>query len=169
MAGVTAEISLEINATLAGSNDLGSPRLKLSPIQEVLQLTAGTDTIGKADLLFSDTRTLAASATENLDLAGVLVNAFGATITAAEIVAIFVKAKATNANSVIVGNVANGFVGPLGATGTYAIKPGEYFLAVSASGWPVTAATADLLKLANGAGGTSVDYDIVIIGRASAA
>lgn len=169
VAGVTASVELRIKAALAGTNDLGTPRLNIDPIEEILQIVAGTDATNKCDLLFSDTRTLAASATENLDLAGVLANAFGATITAAEIVLIFIRAKAANTNSVIVGNVTNGFVGPLTATGTYTIKPGEYFLAVSKSGWGVTAATADLLKIANSGGTTGVDYDVLIIGRTVAA
>jgi hypothetical protein len=115
--------------------------------------------------LFKDTRTIAASASENLDLTGVLTDAFGATVANAEVIAIYVKAAAANTNSVIIGNVANGFVGPLGATGTYTVLPGDFFLATSQAGWAVTAATGDLLKIANSAGGTSVTYDVVIIGR----
>ena len=115
--------------------------------------------------MFKDTRTLAASGTENLDLAGVLVDAFGATATSAEIIAIYVKAAAGNTNNVVIGNVTNGFVGPLGATGTYTVSPGDFFLATSRAGWAVTAATADLLKITNSAAGTPVTYDVVIIGR----
>lgn len=170
MAGVEASISLSIAAKLIGSADLGNPTQRLDPILEALSLTQGTDTLGKADLLFADSRTLAASASENLDLAGVLQNAFGATFTAAEIVLLFVKAKATNVNNVVVGGAAsNAFVGPLGATGLYTIKPGEYFFALSKSGWAVTGGTADLLKVLNGGAGTWVDYDIVVIGRSVAA
>ncbi|HKF95097.1 MAG TPA: hypothetical protein VKB96_10975 [Gammaproteobacteria bacterium] len=169
MAGVTADIGLNISASLVGTGDLGNPRLQIAPVREALQLLPGTLTVGQADIMFADTRTLAASATENLDLTGTLINAFGATINAAEIVMIYIKAAKANVNSIIVGNVANGFVGPLGATGQYTIKPGEYYLAVSASGWGVTAATADLLKILNGGAGTAVSYDVVIIGRTVAA
>jgi hypothetical protein len=169
MAGVRAQIKIAIDAALYGSADLGTPVLELDGISDIIQFEPGTDTMGKADLLFSDQRTLAASATENLDLSGVLIDAFGTVITAAEIVAIYIKAAVANVNSVIVGNVANGFVGPLGATGTYTIKPGETFVAASQSGWPVTAATADLLKIANSAAGSAVVFDIVIVGRSVAA
>ena len=169
MAGVNAEISLSIKAQQIGTADLGSPRMTLDPISEILQFTSGTDTVGKADLLFSDTRTLAASATEDLDLAGVLLDAFGNTITAAEIVAIFVKAAPANTNSVVIGGAETPFAGPLGATGTYAVKPGEYYLATSRSGWAVTPSTGDLLKIANSGAGTGVSYDLVIIGCSAAA
>jgi hypothetical protein len=169
MAGVNAEIELRIKAQQVGTADLGSPRMTIDPIHELLQLTGGTAAVNQVDILFSDTRTLAASATEDLDLAGVLADAFGATITAAEIVAIFIKAAAANTNSVIVGAATAPFAGPLGATGTYTIKPGEYYLAVSRSGWAVGAGATDDLKIANSAGGTGVDYDIVILARTVAA
>jgi hypothetical protein len=168
---VNAEISLSINAQQVGSGDLGSPRMTLDPISEVLQLTSGTDAVNKANILFSDTRTLAASANGDLDLAGALADAFGATIAAAEIVAIFFKAHSGNTNNVNVTRPAsNGFGGPFLAAGDgVSIKPGEYALFVSESGWAVTAGTGDLLNVANSAGTTGVDYDVVIIGRTVAA
>jgi len=169
MAGVNAQIDLRITAQQVGTADLGSPRMTIDPISEILQFSSGTDTVGKANILFSDTRQLAASATEDLDLAGVLTDAFGATITAAEVVAIFIKAHATNTNSLIVGAATQPFAGPLGALGTYTIKPGEYYLATSQSGWAVGAGATDDLKIANSAGGTVVDYDVIIIGRTAAA
>lgn len=171
MAGVNAEISLAIAATLIGSGDLGNPKLKIDEIRELLQFTPGTDTVGKANLLFADTRTLSASANEDLDLAGSLASAFGATITMAEVVAIFVRAAVGNTNDVrLTRPASNGFAGPFLAAGDgVAIKPGEWQLFASRSGWAVTAGTGDLINLANSAGGTSVSYDILVIGRSVAA
>lgn len=170
-AGVTAEIALNIKASLAGSNDLGTPKFPIDGVSNLIQLSAGTAAVNQANILFADTRTLAASANEDLDLAGVLTNAFGATITAAEIVAIYVKAAASNTNNVNVSPAAaNGFNGPFLAAGDgVAVKPGEWQLFVSQTGWAVTAGTGDLLNVANSSSGTSVDYDIVIIGRTVAA
>lgn len=164
MPGVTGEIAVSLNVTQVGTADLGNPTVKAA-ISELFQFTAGNAALGTADVMFKDTRTLAASGTENLDLAGVLVDAFGATATSAEIIAIYVKAAAANTNNVVIGNVTNGFVGPLGATGTYTVSPGDFFLATSRAGWAVTAATGDLLKITNSAAGTPVTYDVVIIGR----
>lgn len=171
MAGVTAEINLSIKAALTGTNDLGSPKLALDPISEVMQLSPGTDGVNKANILFSDTRTLSASANEDIDLAGSLSSAFGATITAAEIVAIYVKAASGNTNNVNVTRPAsNGFAGPFLATGDgMAVRPGEYVLLTSQTGWAVTAGTGDLINIANSAGTTGVTYNIVIIGRTIAA
>lgn len=170
MAGVRGEIGFHLNLTQVGSNDLGSPNLKLD-IAKLLTLYEGTDATNKADLFFSDTRTLAASGTEDLDLAGVLTSAFGATIAAAEVVAIFIAAAAGNTNNVNVTRPAsNGFIGPFLAAGDgISVKPGEWAALVSQSGWAVTAATGDLLTITNSAGSTGVTYDIVIVARTVAA
>lgn len=170
MAGVNASIAVSLDAVLTGASDLGNPKQRVQ-IAEALEFLAGTDAVNKADLLFADTRTLAASATENLDLAGGLSNAFGAVFTAAEIVAIYIKASAANTNAVRFGPASsNGFVGPFAdATDRLNVLPGEWHLLVSQKGWAVTAGTGDLLTVLNAAGGTSVTYDIVIIGRTVAA
>lgn len=169
MAGVTAKIALQIFAELEGTGDLGNPAVKNTVFKEV-KFIPGTDTTGKADVMFSDTRTLNASATEDLDLTGSLTNAFGATIAQAEVVALYIAAADTNTNNVLVGNATtNGFVGPIGATGVLTLKPGEFVCFTSQTGWAVTAGTGDLLKVANSAGGTSVKYSILIIGRTVAA
>lgn len=170
VAGVTASISVNIQAVQAGTGDLGTPRAPVN-VNALLQLVAGTDTTQKADILFADTRTLAASATENLDLAGVLAGALGGTITAAEVVAIYVKAAAENTNNVVAfGAASNAFNGPLsGTTPKLTLAPGDFALLTSKSGWGVTAGTGDLLLVANSAAGTSVAYDIVIICRSVAA
>jgi len=170
-AGVTARISVELAASLTGSNDLGTPKLKLADIAKVLELAPGTAATDEANILFSDTRTIAASGNEDIDLAGSLSSAFGATITAAEIVAIYIAAASGNTNNVQVTRPAsNGFIGPFLAAGDgVAIKPGEYQLLVSGSGWAVTAGTGDLINIANSSSGTGVTYDLVIIGRTTAA
>ena len=64
----------------------------------------------------------------------------------------------------------NGFIGPFLAAGDgIGVKPGEYVPLVSQSGWAVTAGTGDLLTITNSGSGTSVTYDIVIVGRTVAA
>ena len=164
-------VDLRISAKIAGdvsvSADLGDPKKTLN-VNSILELVTGT-TAGKADLVFADTRTLTASSSENLDLAGGLTDAFGAAITFAEIVAILVKPAAASANNVLVGGAAsNGFATPFGdATDVVKVTPGGLFMLVSDTGYAVTASTADILKVANGGSGTSVTYDIVIVGRSA--
>lgn len=170
MAGVVASIGLSIEATLTGASDLGAPKQAVK-LSELVQFAAGTDAVGKADILFADTRTLAASGTENLDFAGGLTDALGGTVVAAEIVAIFIRAAAGNTNDIRFGPASeNGFIGPFAdEADRLNVKPGEFQLLVSRKGWPVTATTADLLTVLNSAAGSSVTYDVVVLGRTAAA
>lgn len=125
----------------------------------------------QADLVWGDTRTLAASATEDLDLAGVLTATLGGTVTFARIKAIMVSASPLNTNNVVVGGAAtNTWVGPFGAaTHTHSVQPGGCYFAAApgATAWPVTAGTADLLKIANSSGGTQVIYTIMLVGASA--
>lgn len=169
MAGVNAVITVGVNAKQTGAADLGTPGILVNLMKEI-DFTPGTLTAGQANVLFSDTRTLAASATENLDLAGVLADALGATITAAEVLAIFIAAHAANTNDVqLTRPAANGVPLFLAASDGLAIGPGDVFLFTNRKGVTVTAATGDLLTLTNSAGTTGVDYDIIVIGRTAAA
>lgn len=170
MPGVSATIDLLIAAKLAGTADLGTP---VAPVrlEKHLQITAGTDALGKADILWADERNLAASATENIDLAGVLAGLLGSTITAAEITAIYIEANEGNTNDVVVfGAASNPFNGPLsGTTPKIAVGPGDFALITNRKGWTVTAATGDIILVANSAAGTAVTYKIILLGRTIAA
>lgn len=165
-------ISLAVNAsaTLTSALDLGTGSAPQT-LSRSMALTSGT-TAGKADKVFSDRRTLAASATEDLDLAAVLLDAFGATITFARVKGIVIAAAAANTNNVVIGGAAtNPWATLLSATGTVTLRPGA-FIAVGtgtadATGYAVTAGTGDLLKVLNSAAGTSVTYDIHIIGASA--
>lgn len=169
MAGVTATIALNIDATLTGTGDLGNPKQRVT-ISEELALLAGTDAINKADLMFQDTRTLAASGTEDLDLAGVLATAFGATITAAELVLLYVKAHDANTNNVNVTRPAsNGVPIFLAAGDGRGIKPGQHMVILDEGGIAITVATGDLITITNSGGMTGVTYDVLIIARSVAA
>lgn len=166
---VEATINLGLKVTQTGTGDLAQPKVSFE-VNNALTFTGGTDAITKADVMYSAKRTLAASASENLDLAGVLVDALGATVTAAEIVTIYVTAQSNNTNNVVIGGAAsNAFNGPLSNNGTYSLEAGEAVVFTSKKGWAVTPATGDLLKIANSGSGSSVTYSIVIIGRTVAA
>lgn len=127
----------------------------------------------QANQVFTDERTLGASASEDLDLAASLTNAFGQTLTFTIVKAIVVAAAAGNTNNVLVScPAANGFVTPfLAASDGLTIRPGGLALLVArdATGYAVTAGTGDLFHFANSAGSTGVTYEIFIIGVATAA
>lgn len=139
-------------------------------LQNLFALASGVGA-GQADRIFSDQRTIAPSGTDDLDLTGTLVDIFGATISMARVKLIEVRAAAANVNNVVIGAAAaNQFFGPYGAnTHTENVRPGGLSLkiATDATAWVVTAGTGDLLRIANGGAGTSVVYDIVIIGASA--
>ncbi len=132
------------------------------------QLLASGTGANQASNIFHDRRTLTASSTENLDLAGALTNKFGTTLTFTKIKAIVIHAASGNTNNVLVGGAAsNQFINWVSdPTDVIVVRPGGTFILVApdATAYAVTAATGDLLKIANSAGSTSVTYDVVIIG-----
>lgn len=154
---------------LTGTPDLGEAKAQFQGfVDTVMQSGTGDN---QADKVFADTRTLASSANEDLDLAGgSLVDPLGAPVTFAKVKAIIVRAAAGNTNNVVVGGAAaNAFQGGFGAANdTHAVPPGGVFLASAPkAGWAVTPGTGDLLRIANSGGGTSVQYDIEIIGTSA--
>jgi len=177
---LTSKLSLSVTADYTKALDLASGKVPLSKIYQAV-LNTGT-AVGQADLIFHDQRTLAPSATEDLDLAGVLADAFGTTLTFVRVKGLIVAALGvTDANGVVITpNVNNVVVGAaagapwttlLNSTGTVTLRPGTFFAAVAGAtdniGYAVTATTADLLKVANSAGSTSVTYDVIVIGASA--
>lgn len=166
-AGVTADVQAIVKGRYTGSNDLGTPTFAFDQVR-TSQFTPGT-AAGAADRVFSDERTLSASATENLDLAGTLVDPLGATLTFVKVKAIVIYAAAANTNNVCIGAAAsNTFVGPfLDATDGVCVKPGGMLVISDPVGWSVTASTADILKVTNSSSGTGVTYKVIIIGASA--
>lgn len=163
---LSTKIIVSLAAALTSAGDLGNISQSVAT-GRTFSLTDGTGA-NQANKIFGDTRTLAASASESLDLAGGLTDAFGASITFTKIKAIVVIAAAGNTNNVVVGGAASlGFSTPFGdASDTINVLPGGAFVLVApgANAYAVTAATGDLLKIANSSSGTGVTYDIVLVG-----
>lgn len=168
---LTTDISLSLLATLTKAIDLTGPLEYPLDYSQRVQLTTGT-AAGQADVMFTDTRTINASSSEDLDLVGTLTDAFGTTFSPARIKALMVKAAAGNTNNVVVGGAsATQWAALLGTTGTVTLRPGAFFAAVAgaadATGYVSAAGSTDLLKVANSSSGTSVTYDIVVIGASA--
>jgi hypothetical protein len=161
------KISLELRGKYEALRDVANAAQEIN-LRRGLDVTPGTGS-GQADLLFMDTRTLAASGTEDLDLAGGLTDAFGATLTHVEVVALMISAAAGNTNNVLVGGAAsNAWAALFGASNdVLVLKPGATAMVFCDAGYAVTAGTGDLLKIANSAGSTGVTYTIAVIGRSA--
>lgn len=161
----SAELLVKFTANQTGLNDQGNP-VFAPELRKLLQFTNGTNA-DQADLLFTDTRTIAISTNDDIDLAGVLTSAFGAVITNAEIVGLVISNKSLT-QTLTVGAGANPWISWLIATGDgIKIPPRGVFVLFSpdAAGLgAVVAGTGDILRIANGAGATA-DYDLAILGR----
>lgn len=166
--GLTSSIAMAVNATLTGTaTALGTPSSPAT-LSRPVELATGTGA-GQADKMFSAIRTIAPSANDDLDLNNVLLDAFGVAIVLARVKGLFISAALANSNNVVIGAAgANPWITLLNATGTITLRPGEsigcYSGVADATGHVVTGGTGDILRVANGGAGTSVDYSIVIIG-----
>ena len=164
-----ANISVSVSALHTSASDFTTSSAPLSRMyQQIFTEGTGAD---QANRIFHDQRTLAASATEDLDLAGVLLDSFGAAITFARIRGLVVAAALANTNNVIVGGAAtNTFVNWVGgATHTITVRPGGVLalFARDATSYAVTASTGDLLRIGNSGAGSTVTYDIVLLGASA--
>jgi len=140
------------NAALAAQVDAGFPALAIP---------------ASADAIFDKRATLVASGTVDHDLAGALLNPLRAAVTFARVFAIAIAADDANVNDVVLGGASTPFLGPFAdATDKLKIPPGGAALlqAKGPTGWVVTPATADLLRVANGGAGTSVGYRLIVLG-----
>lgn len=156
-------------STVTRSIDLQSGESPLN-FQYGLSFANGTGS-GQADLLWTDRRTINASSNDDLDLAGTFTDVFGQAVVFARVKVIAVLASSGNTNNVVLGNAAaTQFLGPFGAAAhTAAVQPGglAWFVAPGATAWAVAAGSADLLRVANSGAGTSVTYDIAILGASA--
>jgi hypothetical protein len=161
-------VTAQIEAVYKNLLDLGTPTdnfLKRAKIE----LSSGTGA-NSADLMFSDQRTIAASSNEDLDLAGSLADAFGATLAFVELRAVMISAASGNTNNVkITEPASNGVPLFIAAGDGISVPPGGVFLwACPADGKvAVTASTGDLINIANSSSGSSVTYDVIIIGTSA--
>jgi len=165
---LTSTLTFSVSGIHTGVADLGTPAFPFT-LSSNFTMASGT-AANQADRVFADTRTLGISATEDLDLAGVLTDAFGVLITFVKLKALIIKAAAGNTNNV---NLSR----PAGATGVpiflaisdgIVIPPGYTFAWFGpGTGITVTPSTGDLITLTNSGAGTGVTYDIVIIGTSA--
>ncbi|MEV8600446.1 hypothetical protein AB0465_11270 [Streptomyces griseoviridis] len=163
-------LAMAASAELSGPAGLGTARVP-AQLNRRVSLANGTGA-GRADRIYQARRTLAASASEDLDLAGVLTDALGAGLTFVRVKGLFVAASKGNTNNVVIGGAAsNAWATLLSATGTLTLRPGAMVGAMAGeadpTGYSVTASTGDILKVANSGGGSAVTYDVLIVGASA--
>lgn len=170
MALDTARLQLQIMATLTGTSAAGATPTYPLNVTWAAPLSTGTGA-NQADKLYTTTITLGASSGQDLDLAGVLTDPFGAALTMVKLKAIAFRAATGNTNNVNISRPAtNGVPWFLAASDGFALGPGGIFLFANpgASGIAtVTPATGDIVRVDNGGAGTSVTLDIIAIGTSA--
>lgn len=168
---LSTTVGLSVVANIVNTLTLGGSTASLSS-------TFGTSlangaSAGQANTAYWATRTLAASASETLDLAGSLTDPFGVTITFARLKLLVVSAAAANTNTVLVGGAAANAVATLfsAVNDVAVVRPGATLAWIAGSadttGYAITAGTADVLQVANSGAGTPVTYSIIAIGAAT--
>jgi len=169
---LTGKIRNSIQLTFDAGSVLGTTSDDVLDSTNYFSWTVANGTgANQADLVFRGQRTLALSTSEDLDLAGSLTDAYGATITFARVKMIYVKAASTNGGNIIIGGAAaNTFVGSFSdASDKVELAAGQMYqvTAPDATGWAVTAGTADILKVENDDGAAVGTYDIIIVGASA--
>ena len=170
-----AKVQAVISWAAQKSRDLSTPDDTGSKsIKESLTFGTGDD---KSDEIWHDTRIVAGSATDQLDLAAVLVNAFGDTVTFAKVHAILVHNRsdetltspAHTANAAVIDvlpSAANGALLLKAASDTIILAAGDWIVLYSKAGKTITAATGDLLDIIETAA-LEAAYDIIVLGESA--
>lgn len=166
MPTLITRIDLSIGATLSSALGLSSETRAALSMAKAFSLSSGTAT-GQADQAWWAARNIVASGNDDLDLAGGLTNGLNQTVTFVELKSMFVFSKPANLNPIHIGGGAAPLVNWVGAGGDIVrVLPGgfHWLYAPGDPAYVVTPTTADILRITNGAGGSAVDYEIVLFG-----
>lgn len=164
-------LSFRINEILdSPENVIANPQTAL--IEDTYTIDDGTGS-DQADLLFSDRRSVVASATDTLDLGtgGGLTDVFNVSIVPfVKVTVIVIRNRSTTAGDILhIGpHTVNGFIGPWVATGDLnEVGPGDVVYLRNDAGWTVTDGSVDTIRVVEVGGANTVIYDIGILGRSS--
>ncbi len=169
MPGVEILAAVRLVGQYRAASGPPAPGVVNMALEAAINFTTGTGAGQVADLMYEAAINIAASGSTNIDLNGATTDPFGNAIAMVKLKGIFVFADATNTNDIVIGNGTNGITTPFGALAhTVQVPPGGFFaIGHPGAGWTVTAATADILKLANSGAGTSVTGKVILIGTSA--
>jgi hypothetical protein len=168
------DVSLSLSGLLTRTLDLSTPTDTIGVGQGAFPAAAYTLDDGNGDLQaqqwWHDLRTVAAAGNDDIDLSGVLASPFNDTLaflTIRLMLLVIVTPGPTKRLRVGPQNVANGWQGPFGGTGAQAYVEFDQFqkFARTYTGWTVTPATGDILRVNNP--GATTDYAILVAGTTS--
>jgi hypothetical protein len=153
---VKADLAFSLKLSQTGSAVLGAAPNWAATMLHTKALKNGT-AANQYDVQYAAERTISSGATDSIDLAGVLADAMGDTVTAAELVGVAIINQAVdgtpNTTNITVGGGSNAVPGFSSALAP--ISPGGmlFMLSPGAAGLAtVTAGTGDILQIVNGSG-----------------
>ena len=163
---LTANFSIRLSPTYTDATAFDS---ELGTFAYLLtQTSAAGAAATAADIMFADRRTLTATS-EDLDLAGILTDAYKDVLTYAVVCGFLVRNRSTTTTEILAvgGAAANQFINWVGNSSDIVnVGPnGFMFLWSPVDGYAVTAGTGDLLKI--DAGADTIIYDIIVIGTSA--
>ncbi len=159
------QLDLSAFAALTGLN----PTTSAQTFQQTINWAFGV-AAGQVNEAYVAVRTLAAGASETLDLVGVLSGLFGQTISFARIKGILIALLTAPeiASSITVGDAASDpWLGPLGGTTPMTtVTSGDCWQQTrsDATGWAVGGGAGENLKVANDDGTNSATYLVALLG-----
>lgn len=126
-----------------------------------IAFTNGTGTNQVDGLPKPQTYTIAASSTQNIDLAGTLTDYAGSAVVLTKFKGLYIKLKNTTAaSSITVGGGTNGVL-----SGSVPVHNGGIFVLGSPTGYTVTAGTGDILRIVNNDASLSAEVEVGVIGN----
>jgi hypothetical protein len=164
---LTTRVQVHLHATQTVAADLSSADSVLN-LQSILNLANGTGA-NQANVIWSDTRSLGPSASEDIDLiGGGLVDPFGVAVAPSKLRVIMISSASSNLNDMTLFGDALGPAFLNTAATTVTLKPGGVFLLTdpSAAGIAIGAGATDIIQIANAAGVNTISYSIVVVGSA---
>lgn len=160
--GVAAQVGWDYENVLALGNTLQNNKFSFQPTQ----FAQGTGA-GQADRLYANTLLIAGGGNTVITFTS-MTDFFGNTVSFLRMKLLYIRLASGGASSISVGNATNPIVNWI-SSGTATVKimsGGLLFLVapVDAVGYPITAATADQLKILNNDGANAASVDICVMG-----
>jgi hypothetical protein len=157
--GLTTDVNLCVSVEL--TKDTNPNAVARVPFDFSYEKYIQTD---QADKVWWDVRTLAASASEDIDLAGVLNDAFGVPITLVSLKTLGVVADPANEADLELGGGATF----LGASSSMLIRPdGALVLSAPTIGYEVSPGSTDVIRVTNLSLTDAATYSIIVVGSST--
>lgn len=166
---LTANVDCNINWSYVSTDDLSKPT-EYNPKFRFKQVYTNGDGDDQINWVWADRRTVTvATANDDLDLAGVLVDVFGNTITAATLKVLFIANLATTSGEdLAIGAAGTNPITDLfegSNTAQLTLGPAGKFLAENPhDGYAITAGSADTLRIAHAGAAGDISFDILLGG-----